>query len=123
MSFPNIPIPYNDAEDEEPDYMNHMHELLNDRHEWGNDEMDLIRNELAQLQDDVDLCPTFTAINYFKNMVDTYWVVTYYTDNDTITKYYSIEEYSLQKLKVIWDTKAEQMKMNKRLKLRSRSRY
>jgi hypothetical protein len=56
-------------------------------------------------------------------MVDTYWVVTYYTDNDTITKYYSIEEYSLQKLKVIWDTKAEQMKMNKRLKLRSRSRY
>jgi hypothetical protein len=126
MSFPSIiPTIYNDAEDEDPDYNNHMHELFNDRHEWGNYEMGLIQNELAQLQDDVDLCPNFKSLNYFKNMVDTYWVVTYYTENiiDPVTKYYSIEEYSLSRLKAIWDTKAKQMKIDKRLKLRSRSRY
>ena len=108
-------VPYNDADDKQADHNDYLYELTNGRYQFTNEQVDEIENEMRKYQDDVDECPPFEDVNYFKNLSDTYWVVTYFqNDNTEIVKNYSIYEYSLTRLRRMWDIKSE---------LRGRMRY
>ena len=111
----------NDCQEEWTDYRENLINVCNDRGYWFKNEVKTVQSMQSKLMDDVDQCPPFNAVNYFKNMIDTYWVVTYYhPDNEDVTLYYSIEEYSYKRLRRIWDAKHDQLKQLKQKQLKQK---